>query len=76
MSSRVTHLCRATERKIEFSVPIRRLLWARTNNTLMRWLLGFENDVASFLVDDLIAPASAERLDEIVPAQVLRDPHP
>jgi hypothetical protein len=41
----------------------------------MRWLFRFENDVASFLMDDLIAPVSAERLDEIVPAQVSRDPH-
>ncbi len=36
----------------------------RAHDTVMRMLFSLQNHMAAFLVDDVIAPASAEHLDE------------
>ena len=43
---------------------------------LMRWGIGLENDMATFLIDHLVPPVPAKHFDQAAPVQIARDLHP
>jgi hypothetical protein len=45
------------------------------SKTLARGVFGLDHNVAAFLVDDTVAPISAESLDKLLAAQIAWDLH-
>jgi hypothetical protein len=60
----------ATARRIEFNVPMRKGVMIRNSYSMMSGTVGFQNDVATNLMNTLVAILSTKQISEINPAKV------